>query len=119
MTCILFFKAVSTTFLDIPSDNPIASNIISTFFLLKISNGFLKKIFLLILNFLFLFMFLAEIAAILIFFPVLVSISFFLRFNSFNRKFPICPKPTIAIFTFFFIKILIYIRKICSIIICV
>ena len=89
------------------------------FTFLKISNGFLKKIFLLILNFLFLFIFFAEIAAILILFPVLVSISFFLRFNSFNKKFPICPIPIIAMFTFCFIKILIYIRKICSIIICV
>jgi len=69
ITCILFFKAVSTIFLDIPSDKPIASNIISIFFFFKISNGFLKKIFLLILNFLFLFIFFAEIAAILIFFP--------------------------------------------------
>ena len=30
ITCILFFKAVSTIFLDIPSDSPIASNKIST-----------------------------------------------------------------------------------------
>ena len=31
----LFFKAVSTTFLEIPSDNPIASNKISNFFFVK------------------------------------------------------------------------------------
>ena len=37
MTWIFFFKAVSTIFLEIPSDNPIASNKISIFFLLKIS----------------------------------------------------------------------------------
>ncbi len=77
ITCILFFKAVSTTFLDIPSDIPIASNKISTLVLLKISNGFLKNIFLLTLNLLFLEMLLAETATILIFLPVLSSISFF------------------------------------------
>ena len=32
ITCIFFFNADSTTFLEIPSDNPIASNKISTFF---------------------------------------------------------------------------------------
>ena len=45
ITCIFFFNAVSTTFFDTPSDWPIASNKISTFDLLKISKGFLKKIF--------------------------------------------------------------------------
>ena len=80
-----FFKAVSTTFFEIPSDNPIASNKISTFFLLKISKGFLKNIFLLTLNCLFLFIFLADTATTLIFFPVLSSISFFLVFNSFSK----------------------------------
>ena len=39
ITCILFFKAVSTTFFDMPSDNPMASNKISTLTLLKISIG--------------------------------------------------------------------------------
>ena len=77
ITCILFFKAVSTIFLDIPSDKPIASNKISTLVLSKISKGFLKNIFLLILNLLFLEILFAETATILIFFPVLSSISFF------------------------------------------
>ena len=77
ITWILFFNAVSTTFFEIPSDKPIASNKISTFFLLKISKGFLKKFFLSILNCLFLLIFLAETATILIFLPVLSSISFF------------------------------------------
>jgi len=40
ITWILFFNAVSTTFFEIPSDKPIASSKISTFFLLKISKGF-------------------------------------------------------------------------------
>ena len=53
ITWILFFNAVSTTFLEIPSDKPMTSNNMSIFFVLKISNGFLKKIFLSILNFLF------------------------------------------------------------------
>ena len=85
ITCILFFKAVSTTFLEIPSDIPIASNKISTLVLLKISNGFLKNIFLLTLNLLFLEMLLAETATTLIFLPVLSSISFFLVLSSFNK----------------------------------
>jgi len=63
--------------LDIPSDSPIASNKISTFLDLKMSNGFLKKIFLLTLNCLFFLMSLAETATTLIFLPVLSSISFF------------------------------------------
>jgi len=41
ITWILLFKAVSTTFLEIPSDNPMASNNISILFFLKISKGFL------------------------------------------------------------------------------
>ena len=85
ITCILFFKAVSTTFFEIPSDIPIASNKISTLVLLKISNGFLKNIFLLTLNLLFLEMLLAETATTLIFLPVLSSISFFLVLSSFNK----------------------------------
>jgi len=62
-----------------------ASNKISTFLDLKISNGFLKKIFLLTLNCLFFLMSLADIATTLIFLPVLSSISFLLVFNSFNK----------------------------------
>jgi len=84
MTCILFFKAVSTSFFDKPPDNPITSKSISIFFL-NISKGFLKKIFLLILNFLFLLIFFADIATILIFFPVFNLISFFFFFNFFNK----------------------------------
>ena len=61
-----------------PSDIPIASNKISTLFNLKISKGFLKKIFLLTLNFLFFFRFFAETATTLILLPVINSISFFL-----------------------------------------
>ena len=40
ITCILFFKACSIIFFEIPSDNPIASINISTFFSLKILSGF-------------------------------------------------------------------------------
>ena len=58
---------------------------LSTLVLLKISNGFLKNIFLLTLNLLFLEMLLAETATTLIFLPVLSSISFFLVLSSFNR----------------------------------
>ena len=85
MTWILFFKDSSTIFFDIPSELPITSNNISISFNLIISSGFLKKIFLLILNLLFLLIFFADIAEIFIFFPVLISISFFLVFNSFNK----------------------------------
>ena len=41
ITLILFFKAISTTFLDIPSDWPIHSNKMSIFFSLKILIGLL------------------------------------------------------------------------------
>jgi len=41
ITWILLFKAVSTTFFEIPSDKPMASNSISILFFLKISKGFL------------------------------------------------------------------------------
>ena len=41
ITWILLFRAVSTTFLEIPSDKPIASNNILILFFLKISKGFL------------------------------------------------------------------------------
>ena len=51
-----------------PSELPITSNNISGLTFLIISNGFLKKIFLFILNFLFLFKLFADIATILIFF---------------------------------------------------
>ena len=64
---------------------PITSNKISIFLFLIISIGFLKKIFLLILNFLFLFLFFAEIATTFIFFPVLISISFFFILSSLKR----------------------------------
>ena len=43
------------------------------------------NIFLFILNFLFLLIFLADIATILIFFPVLISISLFFLFNSLSK----------------------------------
>ena len=82
ITCILFFKAVSTIFFEIPSDKPIDSNNISTLVFFIISSGFEKKIFLSIVNLLFLFLFLAEIPTILIFFPVLSSINFFFFCNS-------------------------------------
>jgi len=54
-----------------------ASNKISTLVLLKISNGFLKNIFLLTLNLLFLEMLFAETATTFIFLPVLSSYPFF------------------------------------------
>jgi len=39
--CFTLFKAISTTFLETPSDKPMASNNISILFFLKISKGFL------------------------------------------------------------------------------
>ena len=45
ITWILFLKAVSTIFFDIPSDWPMASNKTTTFVFVKISKGFLKNIF--------------------------------------------------------------------------
>ena len=41
ITFILFFKAFSTIFFEMPSDKPIVSNKISISFFLIISNGFL------------------------------------------------------------------------------
>ena len=81
ITLILFLRAYSTIFFDIPSDCPMHSNKISIFFSLKIFIGFVKKIFLSILKRLFLFLFFAEIATILIFFPVLISFCFFFNLS--------------------------------------
>ena len=59
-----------------PSDCPMHSNKMSIFFF-KNFKWICVKNFFIILNLLFLFLFLAEIATTLIFFPVFISISFF------------------------------------------
>ena len=96
-------KLLSTIFLEMPSDNPINSITILTFGFFVISKGFLKKIFLLTLKLLFLLIFLAEIAAIVMFVLVLRPISFFLDIISLYKRLPIFPSPTIPIPIFFII----------------
>ena len=82
----------------------------STFEFFVMSKGFLKKIFFRTLKVLFLLIFFAEIATIFILVLVLIPISFFFDIISLYKRLPIFPKPIIAIFIFFFINLIIYIR---------
>ena len=78
----------------------------SIFFFVNIFNGFLKKIFLLILYFLFLLIFFAEIATIEIVLPVLIQYLFFYDFNSLYKKATNIAKTNNCYIYIFFISLL-------------